>query len=129
MNTTCPKCDSDMSPVPIDEVVVDRCNGCGGIWFDLREHDNLKKRDKASRVDRGDPATGNSFNAIRDIDCPHCKQKMVKLAFPNQPHIHYEQCNHCGGAFLDAGEFTDLATLTASERFKTWWSRVRLFKS
>ena len=124
MNILCPKCNAKMLGVRIDEIAIDRCTRCGGIWCDLREHDRLRDRAHAERIDLGDPSVGTRKNAVRNIDCPRCCQKMVKLAFHDQPHIDYEQCVHCGGAYLDAGEFTDFVRVTASERFKTWWTRT-----
>ena len=35
---TCPKCKASMTQVTVGEYVVDRCTGCSGLWFDLREH-------------------------------------------------------------------------------------------
>ena len=33
----CPKCDSKMEIVSINEIKVDRCISCKGIWFDEHE--------------------------------------------------------------------------------------------
>ena len=30
----CPKCSSEMETVTYDDVEVDRCSGCQGLWFD-----------------------------------------------------------------------------------------------
>jgi len=114
----CPKCSADMETLTVDEIEVDRCGGCEGLWFDLREHEHLREKVGAERIDVGNPAKGRAYDTLRDIDCPRCKARMVKLAFPDQPHIHYEQCSTCGGAFLDAGEFNDLMNVTISERIR-----------
>jgi uncharacterized protein len=118
----CPKCNSVMQKVSVEDIEVDCCGTCEGIWFDLREHDHLKLiRGSEDRIDLGDPAKlrgGEAMDAVRDINCPRCGVKLVKLSMPDQTHIKYEQCATCGGAFLDAGEFTDFKHLSVSERAK-----------
>ncbi len=115
----CPKCNSPMHKVSVDEYEVDCCGQCDGIWFDLREHDHLKDiRGSEDRIDTGDPEKGKQMNAIRDINCPRCTAKLIKIAMPDQPHIQYEQCATCGGAFFDAGEFTDWKHLSVGEKVK-----------
>ncbi len=37
----CPKCGGEMVPETIDEVVVDKCVSCGGIYFDRGELEEL----------------------------------------------------------------------------------------
>lgn len=121
----CPKCERAMKPVTFDGIEIDRCVGCGGLWFDLREHDRLADRPNASSLDTGRPAEGELRDEQRDIDCPRCETPTVKLAFPEQPHIHYEGCATCGGAFLDAGEFTDLAEKSLAERLSQLFAPIR----
>ena len=43
---------------------------------------------------------------------------MIKRQDEEQRHVWYEECQTCGGVFLDAGEFTDL-------KFKTLLDWVR----
>jgi uncharacterized protein len=37
----CPRCGSDMAEVAIEHVKVDRCAGCGGVFFDKGELEML----------------------------------------------------------------------------------------
>jgi len=104
--------------VRVHDIEVDRCRSCEGIWFDMREHVHLKEIENSQRIDVGDPVSGEGFNEIRQIDCPRCQTQMVPVAFPDQLHIHYEQCSTCGGVFLDAGEFADFKELTFEERVR-----------
>ena len=114
----CPKCDGTMQRVAVAGVEVDRCEACEGLWFDLREHEHSKQAPGSEAIDTGDEATGQQQDAIRDLRCPHCHAQMVSQVFPQQPHIHYEQCSICGGLYLDAGEFRDFKELTLAERVK-----------
>lgn len=115
----CPKCNGTMQKVSVEEIEVDCCSTCEGIWFDLREHDHLKDiRGSEDRIDMGSTEKGEAMDAVRDINCPRCSVKLVKLSMPDQTHIKYEQCATCGGVFLDAGEFTDFKHLSVAERVK-----------
>ena len=38
----CPKCDSDMEKVTIENLELDRCIACNGIWFDELELADLR---------------------------------------------------------------------------------------
>lgn len=115
----CPKCAGEMKPVAVEGVEVDRCEACEGMWFDLREHEHLRAKTRVSRrIDTGDTAKGKANDEVRDILCPRCHADMVKMVFVDQPHIHYESCNTCGGVYLDAGEFRDMKHLTLAERVR-----------
>lgn len=115
-----------MQQVAADEYVVDRCTGCGGLWFDLREHEHLAKSEQAvKRLDTGDSALGQKLNENRDISCPVCGVRMLKLAMAGQPHIQYENCPICYGAYFDAREFADYADLTLIEQMRLFFRGFR----
>lgn len=104
----CPKCQNDMEAVEYEGIEVDRCKICKGIWFDAGESDWLRHEDAATVLDTGDPSVGKQKNAINRYRCPRCDGGMLHRVDPGQPHIKYEECTSCRGAFFDAGEFADL---------------------
>jgi len=42
----CPKCGTLLTQSVLQEVTVDECPGCGGIWLDKGEFEELAKREK-----------------------------------------------------------------------------------
>ena len=104
---SCPKCQSPMDKVDYQSIVVDRCEGCGGLWFDNLEHEKLKLLDGSEAIDTGDPEVGRRYNVVDRIDCPVCHAPMVRMVDARQRHIWYESCGVCSGVFFDAGEFAD----------------------
>ena len=114
----CPKCRADMEPVRHDRVEVDRCSRCNGLWFDAGEIDALAGSNAAAAIDIGDARTGRRFDHVRDYRCPRCGGEVARLADPDQPHIRYESCLSCGGAFFDAGEFRDLSDRSFTDFLK-----------
>lgn len=116
----CPKCTAETEITSYDDIRVDRCVRCGGLWFDTGELAALRKDTWMADyiLDRGDASLGKTFDRVHDIECPHCGSGMKTEHDPEQPHIVYESCPDGHGTFLDAGEFTDLVHKTFWDRFK-----------
>jgi len=121
----CPKCRSDMQQIVIDGTEVDRCSTCHGLWFDDGELSKLRNKKAAAMLDIGDVATGKKQNEIENYRCPRCAGAMIRLVDPGQPHIWFERCGSCHGSFFDAGEMTDLVTVSVSDFFKRFVSTER----
>ena len=121
----CPKCEAEMEKVVFERIEVDRCSKCKGIWFDMLEHEELKKIKGSEAIDIGDPEIGKEYNKIDQIKCPKCNVKMLRMVDPNQPHIWYESCGVCYGTFFDAGEFKDFKTQTFLDFLKSFTVKER----
>ncbi len=96
-----------MQTVQFDDVEVDRCSGCGGLWFDILEHEDLRNLKGSEELDTGDRISGRIMNEVRDIDCPSCGSRMLSMVALKQRDIEYEKCSHCSGIYFDAGELAD----------------------
>ncbi|NGP51983.1 MFS transporter [Thioalkalivibrio sp. XN8] len=114
----CPKCRADMEQVMIDNTEVDRCFSCHGLWFDAGELSKLRTKEAAAALDIGDIKTGKTQNRVDNYRCPRCAGPMHRMVDPEQPHIWFEQCGSCRGSFFDAGELTDLVTVSVGDFFK-----------
>jgi Zn-finger nucleic acid-binding protein len=101
----CLKCTSVLDKTRIDEIEVDHCPACGGLWLDHGEIERLSKK-MTSEIDRlrkilnkhqGPPAVPSDVTAT----CPACTgaMKEVKLG-----EISIDFCTRCKGFFLDRGE-------------------------
>jgi Zn-finger nucleic acid-binding protein len=103
----CPKCLQAMEPVMFESVEVDRCTNCGGIWFDLQEHEHLRLLPGSQAIDTGSPELGERYDQFRDIDCPRCGVPMIKMRDAARTDLQYESCKVCYGIYFDAGEFSE----------------------
>ena len=121
----CPKCNSDMETVSYEQIEVDRCTNCKGLWFDMLEHEKLKAIENSESIDIGDEKVGKEYNKIRKCDCPVCHNQMIGMVDHDQPHIRYEVCTVCFGVFFDAGEFKDYKEETVLDFFKDLFNKVR----
>ena len=114
-----------MKTVMFENIYVDRCVGCKGLWFDMLEHEHLAAIEGSEAIDIGSAKLGERFSKIDDIDCPNCKSRMLKMVDANQPHIWYEGCPTCFGVFFDAGEFRDYKEVTIIDFFRDLFVKAR----
>ena len=103
----CPKCLSDMTVIDYQEIEIDRCSDCFGMFFDHLEKEDLKALEGADSIDIGDEFVGARFNEILDVPCPKCNVKMDHVLHKEPFEIKFESCPQCHGAYFDAGEFRD----------------------
>ena len=114
----CPKCESQMHPLKGAPFLAFRCQGCLGFWFPGGDDEVAKALDYAAIFDDAPTGANAGFDQNRDIDCPHCSEKMIPMADKNQFHVKYESCANCRGVFLDSGELLDLSEFSIVERIK-----------
>jgi len=86
------------------DVVIDRCQRCKGLWFDIGEKELLQGRWMSGDVDDGDPEMGRIQNNIENVPCPHCQKVMSLVTHPEDTDLWYESCQD-HGIYFDAGEF------------------------
>lgn len=119
----CPKCESEMEKIVFQTIEIDRCQNCKGIWFDSLEYQELKKIRDSEKLDNGSSVDGKKFNKIDRINCPKCRTLMIKMVDKDQPHISYESCSVCYGAFYDAGEFKESLNPSFFKKIKSLFFR------
>jgi Zn-finger nucleic acid-binding protein len=103
----CPKCRAAMAPVRMAETEIDRCTGCGGLWFDMLEQEDLRAVPGADVLDSGDRSLAARYDRVGLVRCPVDDQIMVRLVDRARPSLWFESCPLCYGVFFDAGEFAE----------------------
>lgn len=88
-------------------MTVDICyGGCGGIWFDAAELERVGARAAANLHTIWQAPVGNVKSA-EPRKCPRCPEQILERKwFSDLQKVEIDQCAHCGGVWLDAGEFT-----------------------
>ncbi len=116
----CPKCFKPMETVEFGtNIKVMRCTGCSGLfckWQTLKELRNEWLADTV--LDKGSAALGAKHNEMLDIPCPDCGTTMDRVKDQQQKHITLDSCAKCDGVFLDAGELTDMKSLTLMDHVR-----------
>ena len=115
----CPACHKPMQPLAVDDINVDRCSSCGGVWLDVLERERLVAAGKVGTVDTDDALRAAPSNAV--MNCPRDHARLIHMVDLKQPQIHFESCKLCGGMLFDAGELKDLSRFTLLERLKDFF--------
>lgn len=102
----CPKCSAGMEVIDFQDIEIDRCKRCHGIWFDRLEKEKLKQLQGSGEIDIGDDESAAEYNELVFVECPRCFT-MLDQVEQEDPYLKYEVCPTCHGSFFDAGEFRD----------------------
>ena len=101
----CPACSSPLVVVEREDIELDWCVSCGGLWFDEGELELLGE--KAGRIldvaDLGRHSAEAEAKGTRR--CPRCPQRMeiLDLPTPEGGEIQVDRCRQ-HGFWLDRGE-------------------------
>ena len=107
----CPVCKVAMITCQLEEVEVDYCPDCGGIWLDAGELEELL--DDTARAKE----LLASFKPAKDCaekrrKCPICLKKMEKiLVGPDESAKLIDRCKKGDGLWFDRGELQDVLAI------------------
>lgn len=104
----CPVCKGAMVVLELQEVEVDHCFGCRGIWLDAGELELLIDDAQQSmellesfEIDKKCPEAKRR--------CPICYKKMEKVVVgPDEPQLLIDRCRKKHGLWFDGGELQDI---------------------
>ena len=105
----CPVCkDSAMITLELDEVEIDYCTVCSGIWLDAGELEILLgEPDKAGKLLQSFKVDTDSAEKSRK--CPICDKKMQKIVVgSSNPKLLIDKCYGGDGLWFDKGELNDI---------------------
>lgn len=121
----CPRDARPMIKLRVDSTTLDRCEGCGGTWFDAKElarvADDKEVEALASRI---------PINAVNSpFDCPACGARCVE---GRVDEVAVDTCMKCHGVWLDRGELGEAKRLVQTDRimrsqgpgFRTFLARL-----
>lgn len=113
----CPVCREPMVVLELDEVEIDHCISCKGIWLDAGElelllDDSLKKEELLT-----------SFQIVRDAKekarrCPICLKKMQKIRCGADAgrKVLIDECPKKDGIWFDLGELEEIIKMGSFDK-------------
>ena len=114
----CPKCRTEtLRSITVDEVEVDRCSTCDGIWFDRGELGGLldsKEEMGLQPLMDGQDQVGLD---MRGGVCPRHNNAMIRVKSLRNREVSVETCPVCQGIWLDGGEFRTIREKMPNFRF------------
>jgi len=104
----CPVCKNAMITLELEDVEIDYCTDCGGIWLDAGELEMLlDDRQHAEKLLKSFKIDANSTEKPRK--CPICLKKMQKIIVGRDtPTILIDRCRKGDGLWFDKGELQDI---------------------
>lgn len=120
----CLRCSSQTVEVQNKNISIDLCHaGCGGMWFDWME---LKKMDEKHEVDEEflhfiAQGSYKKIDLSHSLNCPKCipTHPLMRRYTSVMRQVEIDECPHCGGIWLDAGELTHILTEFSTEQQRT----------
>lgn len=101
----CPVCKNDMIILELEQVEIDYCSVCKGIWLDGGELELIYHDTSSNDVD----GLFQKFQESTEpnIKCPICSKRMGKVEF-NKTGIILDKCKDHHGYWFDKGELKSL---------------------
>jgi len=116
----CPKCVGKLEKKKVENVELDACTVCEGIWFDAGELEAVIKADSTDRFDYIDvgreefdgaeiAASGVNLNDKKGR-CPRCDDStdLVQTQYERDEKLKIDMCPKGHGIWLDGGEIQTL---------------------
>jgi Zn-finger nucleic acid-binding protein len=121
------RCPRDQAPLERqtykNEIQVDRCTSCRGIWLDRGELELIQETSQRSDASalRGIQVIASAYELARqkarpDIACPKCERTLAPREYAHCSQILIDLCPGCGGVWLDRGELEALEQFFTRER-------------
>lgn len=104
----CPVCKNAMITLELEEVEIDYCTECNGIWLDSGELELLLgEPEKTRRL--LDSFKIDSECPEKPRRCPICDKKMQKIIVgSSKPVLLIDKCRKGDGLWFDRGELQDI---------------------
>ena len=107
----CPVCKYDMIVVEYNNIELDYCNSCKGVWFDSGELELLLESyglEETKVFLDGIFKSQEAVSSEKKRNCPICGRKMKKTEVGGQPVILIDICHDEHGLWFDGGEVIQL---------------------
>ncbi|MBK7228714.1 MAG: zf-TFIIB domain-containing protein [Ignavibacteriales bacterium] len=111
----CPACKNPMIILELNQVEIDYCNSCKGIWLDSGELELIFSNSDQKSVSESFISKSDHQEVGRR--CPNCKKKMEKVEFENSGII-LDRCSNNHGLWFDNGELKSLLKTSADSNNK-----------
>jgi len=104
----CPVCNKEpMIVLELNEVEIDHCVSCGGIWLDAGELELLLE-DSAEKDNLLSSFEIDKNSKEKSRKCPICLKKMEKVLCRTDKKVRIDKCRRNDGIWFDEGELKEI---------------------
>ena len=107
----CPTCHNLMIVVEHDQIELDYCPDCSGIWFDAGELELMLETAEmadSSLTIANILASAEAKTTEKKRRCPICRRKLKKRTIGREPAVLIDLCAEGDGLWFDGGEVHQL---------------------
>jgi uncharacterized protein len=105
----CPRCQKPLIILESDQVEIDYCASCRGVWLDSGELELLLGSSHETHIE----FHPDNNAPERPLKCPRCHKKMSKINGGKDKAVLLDSCKNGHGLWFDAGE---LETILKNEK-------------
>ena len=99
----CPRDGTELSEVNVDEVILERCPKCSGMWFDFALLERVLSRESRALKAVLPGGDAREQEPVDALVCPHCEDALIRMHTADEEAIYYA-CLTCYGRWFDASE-------------------------
>ena len=103
----CPNCASPLIVLEIEDVEIDHCTTCKGVWLDAGELEILLGA-AANRDALMSTLRTQADGQDRDIRCPICRRSTEIVNYGSGKKVTLDMCPAGHGLWFDDGELRDV---------------------
>ena len=103
----CPVCKEAMVVLELNEVEIDHCVECEGIWLDGGELEILLE-DSAAKDGFLASFKKDEGSVEKPRKCPICDKRMEKVLYGGSKTVRIDRCRKNDGIWLDKGELREI---------------------
>lgn len=126
----CPVCHIPMIVVEHEQIELDNCTDCAGVWFDAGELEllleTMQVEEHALSLD-SILTSPEAKSSEKKRKCPICGKKMKKATVGHKPEVLIDVCPRGDGLWFDKGEVGQLITQLPDTSSEDSQGRVMTF--
>jgi len=119
----CPRDGVRLQEVKVDELVLDRCPSCEGVWFDFGVLERVLSRDAKTVEETLMERPAASMPRAEDLSCPRCGDVLIRMRGTDEG-VTYYGCLTCYGRWLDGSDMARLLRRSLLAKFERLFERL-----
>ena len=103
----CPKCKSAMIVLELQQIEIDYCPSCEGIWLDSGELELMLEDSSEKNRLLASFQTGDTISE-KKVRCPICRKNMEKVWVGSENKVLIDKCRRHHGLWFDKDELRSI---------------------
>lgn len=115
----CPACKMDMLVLEFEQVEIDTCYECHGVWLDSGELELIGEQAGALQKELFaalETAPPDVLQRGSKRKCPVCRAKLKKVTTPGRQPIELDRCPRGHGLWFDKGELSAVVRAAQADK-------------